>query len=111
MTFLVLVGSGIAGSIFGDLISPDANRTMLKTGLNPCLFGVVGCGLGYLLINWESLRLIGWVFKFKVASNLIFAFMFLIIFADEANTRDFGGQLGGFLAGLFMSGMLPSIRK
>lgn len=52
VTLLIFLASGITGSIFGNLIQPDASRLMLKTGMNPCLFGIVGCGLGYLVINW-----------------------------------------------------------
>ena len=51
-TLAVFVISGITGSIFSDLVQPDGSRAMLKTGLNPCLFGMIGVGVGYLVINW-----------------------------------------------------------
>lgn len=106
---LVLLGSGLAASIFSNLLSVDENSLMLKAGLNPCLYGVIGLGFGYLLVNWPSLKLIGPVFKFKIVVNLLFAVVFLLIFTEKAAEADLAGIGGGFLAGFFAAGMMPSI--
>jgi hypothetical protein len=103
--------TGIIGSIFSDLLQVDADRLMLKTGMNVSLFGMLGCGLGYMVINWPSLRVIGWIFKFKISVNLIFGVLFLLMFANEATNMDITGYIGGFLAGVFICGMLPSIKN
>jgi len=34
----------------------------------------------------------------------------MIIFTDQASKADYSGHLGGFLAGLFISGMMPSLK-
>lgn len=82
---------------------------MIKAGATNALFGTLGVGLGYLLINWASLNLMGPFFKFKAFSQILLAIIFLILFCDVAKEDDFAGHLGGFLAGFFLSGCLPSI--
>ena len=107
---LALLSIGILSGIFSDLIQPDQDRSMLKVGLNNILLGVVGIGAGYLFINWSALTVVGPVFKFKLIATLLFSILFLLIFANKVAYPDSSGYLGGFLSGLFLSGMLPNIQ-
>ena len=101
---------GIVSGIFSDIIQPDQDKSMLKVGLNNILLGVIGIGAGYMFVNWSALTVIGPVFKFKLIVTLLFSVLFLIIFANKVAYADSSGYLGGFLSGLFISGMFPCIQ-
>ena len=101
--------SGIVAGIFSDLIHTDPNKEMVKLGMNNSLYGIVGLGAGYLFINWSALRRMGHIFKLKMFMTLFFALLFLIIYGNKVQYADTSGHLGGFLVGVFISGMMPSI--
>ncbi len=109
-TGLVFFASAIVGNVFSDLISVDSSNEMIKSGAINALFGIIGIALGYMLINWPALHLMGPIFKFKAFSQIILAAAFLLLFSDVAKKDDFAGHLGGVLAGFFLSGSLPSIQ-
>lgn len=57
---------------------------MIKAGATNALFGILGIALGYLLINWASLHLMGPLFKFKIFAEIVLAIIFLLLFCDAA---------------------------
>lgn len=82
---------------------------MIKAGTTIALYGTIGIGLSYLIINWPSLKVVGPYFKFKIFAHLLLMVVYLLLFSDVAVNVDYGGYLGSFLAGLFVAGILPSI--
>lgn len=82
---------------------------MARAGSSTSLYGMVGLVIGYLFINWSSLNIIGFVFKFKLILLVVLISAFLLLFTDVAIDIDFFGHLGGFAGGLLLSGVNPSI--
>jgi len=46
----------------------------------------------------------------KIILSIFVTAVLMIIFTDQASKADYSGHLGGFLAGLFISGMMPSLK-
>jgi len=65
--------------------------------------------VGYMIINWASLRTIGFLFKFKMIVIVVLALAYLILFTDVAAYVDYFGHLGGFIGGFLLSSMNPSL--
>lgn len=108
-TALVYMLSAVVGNIFSNLLSVDEASSMIKAGATIALFGTVGVGVSYLLINWPSLAIVGPYFKFKIFAHLFLMIIYLLLFCDVATNVDYAGYLGSFLAGFFLGGALPSI--
>ena len=50
---------GIGGNIFTLAVNPEDFATDIMGGASTALYGMIGVILGYLIINWSGLRLIG----------------------------------------------------
>lgn len=50
---------GIGGNIFSLAVDTDGFGTTIKAGASTALYGMIGVILGYLIINWSGLKLIG----------------------------------------------------
>jgi rhomboid protease GluP len=99
-TLIIYLISGIAGNIFSSLINPGP----VKAGASTALYGIIGLIIGYIIINWSGLDLIGPVLKCQVWCTGFMIIIFIFIFTP-GNTEgvDFFGHLGGFMAGLWLS--------
>ena len=82
---------------------------MIKLGASNLLYGIIGLGFGYIVLNWSSLDIIGPVFKFKLVITLVFALLFLIVFGDQAGSPDYAGHLGGIISGFLFTGFMPTL--
>lgn len=73
-TILIYLLSGIGGNIFSAL----NDSTNIKAGASTSLYGVIGVIIGYLIINWKGLDLIGPILKYQLfcSSAMIIAFIF-----------------------------------
>ncbi len=96
--------------MFSNLVTTDVPTTMIKLGVSNSLYGMIGLSIGYLIINWEALQIIGPIFKLKIVLSIVFTAILLIIFTDQASNIDYSGHLGGFLSGLFISSLMPSLK-
>lgn len=103
---IVYVLSGIAGGILSNIVYTDE---MLKAGSSTSLYGIVGLGVGYLIVNWPALRILGFIFKFKLFFIIIWIIGFLLLFTDVAVDVDYMGHLGSFAAGILLISIVPSI--
>lgn len=83
---------------------------MIKLGVSNSLYGMIGLSLGYLIINWSALSIIGTLFRFKVILVIFLTAIFMIMFTDQASNVDYIGHLGGFVAGIFIAGFMPSLK-
>ena len=106
-----MICTGIVGNMFSNLLAVDEARDMLKAGSNVMMFGVTGIGIGYLIVNWSSLNIVGGMFKLKIILNFLFSIFFLLVFANAATNPDILAFVGTLLSGIFFSGMMPSIEE
>jgi rhomboid protease GluP len=105
-TFIIYLISGIAGNIFSSLINPGA----VKGGASTALFGIIGVIIGYIIINWNGLDIIGPVLKCQIWCTGFMIIIFIFIFTPgNTNGVDFFGHLGGFMAGLWLSSIHQTI--
>lgn len=101
-TFIIYFVSGIVANIFSDTIERDT----IKVGASTSLYGIIGVIIGYIIINWVGLDLVGPILKCQIYCNAAFIFIFILIFTPgqvQNNDVDFFGHLGGFLAGFFLA--------
>jgi len=105
-TFFIYILSGIGGNIFSALI--DSND--VKAGASTSLYGVIGVIIGYMIINWNGLNVVGPILKYQLCctSVMIIAFIFFFSVLGTANVDAFG-HLGGFLTGLFLASINETI--
>ena len=50
---------GIGGNIFSLAVDVSGFATIVKGGASTSLYGMIGVILGYLIINWAGLKLVG----------------------------------------------------
>lgn len=55
VTFLIYIISGIGGNIFGLCIN-KFDPYAASAGASTCIFGVIGCWISFLIVNWKSLK-------------------------------------------------------
>ena len=82
---------------------------MIKAGASISLYGLLGIVVGYTIINWPSLSIIGAILKAKLITTVVLLLIFMLLFTNVAVTIDFLGYLGSFMAGIFVSGLLEPI--
>jgi membrane associated rhomboid family serine protease len=105
-TLIIYLVSGIGGNIFSSLVNPSG----VKAGASTALFGVIGIILGYVIINWNGLDLIGSQMKCQVWCTAVMIIIFIFIFTPSDNgTIDYFGHLGGFMTGLWLAGIHETI--
>ena len=103
---IIYIVSAIAGNIFSAL----CNTTNIKAGASTCLYGILGVMIGYIIINWSGLNKIGPILKCQLVCVCIMLIVFTILFTSVGpNNIDYFGHLGGFLAGLWCSGINHTI--
>ncbi len=104
-TLIIYLLSGIGGNIFSLAVSSDEDYALLiKAGASTALFGMIGLLLGYLIINWNGLDLVGQQLKCSIICTTVFFLIFVLIFTPSSSGKiDYYGHLGGFLTGIWMT--------
>ncbi len=102
---------GIVGNIFSDLVTPDPTFEIGKVGASIPLYGLLGAALGYYLINWRALSMIGPIFKFRVFIIVFLVIVFMVMFTDQSVSVDYLGHVGGIVSGFFISGLMPPLKN
>lgn len=98
--------SAIAGNIFSAVCS----TTTIKAGASTCLYGILGVMVGYIIINWSGFHKIGPILKCQLVCVCMMLIVFTILFTSVGpNNIDYFGHIGGFLAGLWLSSINPTI--
>lgn len=64
---------------------------------------MIGLLLGYLIINWNGLDLVGQQLKCSIICTTVFFLVFVLIFTPNSGSIDYYGHLGGFLTGIWMT--------
>jgi membrane associated rhomboid family serine protease len=66
--------------------------------------------IGYFIINWSGLNKIGPILKCQLVCLGIMLIVFTILFTSVGpDNIDYFGHLGGFLSGLWLSAINPTI--
>lgn len=106
-TLVIYLLSGIGGNIFSALVSPSG----VKAGASTALYGIIGVIIGYIVINWNGLDLVGQQMKCQIFCSGFMVIIFIFIFTPTSSNSsiDYMGHLGGFLSGLWLSGIHDTI--
>lgn len=105
-TFVIYIVSGIGGNIFSVLIQPND----IKAGASTSLYGIIGFILGYMVINWKGLAVIGPILKCQLFCISLMIIFFIFFFTPEMDTNvDYYGHLGGFLTGFWLTSIHETI--
>ena len=74
------------------------------------MYGILGVMIGYLIINRTGLKKIGDILRCQLVCACIMLIVFTVLFTSVGvNNIDYFGHLGGFLAGLWLSGINHTI--
>ena len=105
--FVIYLLSGITANVFSVLVAKEG----VKAGASTSIFGILGTVVGYILINWKGLDLLGPILKCQIwCSAMMFILMILVLSPPGTDdTIDWFGHLGGFIAGLFLSSIGTTI--
>lgn len=107
-TILFYLLSGIAGNIFVAVTSSSPYDTV-TVGASTSLYGMMGLLVGYFVINWRGLNFLPVMVRLKLILTTLMVVAFAIIFTLGVSNISYLGHLGGFLGGLFLSGVPCSI--
>ena len=58
-TLIAFLICGIGGNIFSLALDNDGFQNTMKAGASTALYGFIGVVLGYIIINWVGLQLVG----------------------------------------------------
>lgn len=105
---IIYLLSGISGNIFSDAINKG---TFLAAGASTALYGMIGVILGYIILNWNGVDLLGPVIKCQLYCAALSMFFFVLIFTPSSinSSIDWYGHLGGFLAGMWLTAIHQTI--
>jgi len=106
-TLIIYILSGIGGNIFSDVTQP--NNDAIKAGASTALYGIIGIIIGYIIINWRGLSVVGSLLKCQLVCIGMVIIMFIFIFTPGTSNIDYLGHLGGFLTGLWLISINPTI--
>lgn len=107
-TLIIYIVCGISGNIFSVVCAPGG----VKAGASTALFGIIGVIMGYIIINWNGLDLVGRAMKCQIWCTGLMIIVFIFIFTPSSNNNsgiDYYGHLGGFLAGVWLSAIHDTI--
>jgi rhomboid protease GluP len=108
-SLIIYIISGIGGNIFSCLINPST--TVVKAGASTCLFGIIGAIMGYIILNWTGLRVIGRLLKGQLVFIAIIIILFIFALTPYNDNIDYMGHIGGFLTGLTICAIHSTIRN
>lgn len=97
---ILVILAGIGGNIFSALASFDA----IKMGASTSIFGALGFCIGYIILNWRGLKTIDQMLRYHVIYTAVMFLIFGVISTSSPNV-DIFGHLGGFLIGVWGTGM------
>ena len=104
---VIYLVTAVGGNMFTALLTPHT----LKAGASVCLYGLLGALLGYLIINWKGLNKVGSMLKNQLICTSVSFIIFTVVLSFVGTTKvDFLGHLGGFISGLFICGINPTIQ-
>ena len=107
-TLIIFVISGIGGNIFTCLTNPS--DSIVKAGASTSLYGIIGAIIGYVILNWKGLDVVGRLLKCQLVFVAVIIVLFIFVLTPYSDNIDYMGHLGGFLTGLTLSAIHSTIR-
>lgn len=78
--------SGIGGNIF-SLAVDSRFEGIIKAGASTALYGMIGVVIGYIIINWVGLKMVGEQLRCNSICLAMFLLIFVIIFTPSTLNR------------------------
>lgn len=107
-TIIIYILSGIAGNILA-VVTTGYPYATVNVGASTALYGMIGLLIGYVIINWRGMNFMPIAMRLKLLVMLLLIIAMAIIFTLGQKNISYMGHLGGFLGGLWLSGIPPSI--
>ena len=104
---VIYVITAFGANIFTALLSP----LVIKAGASTCLFGLLGFTLGYVIVNWRGLNIIGKVLKCQVIYMTFMIIIFIGVLTSFGSNIDYFGHIGGFITGIGCTGIATPINN
>lgn len=101
-TFIFYLVCGVGGNIL-SLAVKGHNSSVISAGASTALFGMVGIVIGYIIINWSGLIIIGDALRCQIVCTAMLFLIFALIFTPSGSNIDYFGHLGGFGTGIWIS--------
>ena len=93
---ILYVLSGVGGNLVSALLTPYPS-----VGASTCIFGLLGCIIGYLFLNWTALDYPGSPRNRMMCFMCVMIFFNLIMgFSGEKEGIDNWGHVGGLITGI-----------
>ncbi len=108
-TLIIFVISGIGGNIFTCLTNPS--DSIVKAGASTSLYGIIGAIIGYVILNWKGLDIVGRLLKCQLVFVAVIIVLFIFVLTPYSDNIDYMGHLGGFLTGLTLCAIHSTIRN
>ena len=87
----------------------NPSNMIVKAGASTSLFGIIGTILGYLILNWRGLDLIGKFLKCQLIFLSLIIILFIFILTPFNQNIDTYGHIGGFIIGMTICAIQPTI--
>ena len=99
-------------AIGGNIFSAVCSTNILKAGASTCLYGLLGVMIGYFIINWSGLKKVGPILRCQLICLGVMLIVFTVLFTSVGPDKiDYFGHIGGFLTGLWLSAINPTIEN
>lgn len=95
-TIIIYIISGISGNLFSAVVSDD-----LSVGASTCIFGLIGSQLSFLIINWETLRPLGFL-RCQMLIGIIAILILNLLVGLGTKLIDNYGHIGGLMGGVLI---------
>jgi membrane associated rhomboid family serine protease len=86
---------------------------ILSVGASTCIMGLLGCYLGYFILNWKGLNTVMPPEEKCITFTIVILMTLLIIssstpsVSNSVSNIDYNGHFGGIIGGIFLSIIVP----
>ncbi len=80
-------------------------------GASTSLYGIIGAIIGYIILNWRGLNIIGKLLKCQLMFISLIIILFIFVLTPYGGNIDYLGHLGGFIIGVTLCAIHKTIRN
>jgi membrane associated rhomboid family serine protease len=91
------------------MVTSSYPYTTVNVGASTALYGMIGLLIGYFILNWRGLNFLPITMRIKLVMMLLLIIALAIVFTLGQENISYMGHLGGFLAGIWLSALPPTI--